>query len=451
MKKVHVIGIGGIGISAVARYYAQLGSTITGSDGSTSTLIDTLRQEGMTIYIGHRAEQLPDDTDLVVYSEAIITKPDLSKEENLNANPELAKAHRLGIRSLSYPEALAEIVNAKRCIAVTGSHGKSTTTAMIGTMLMDSSIGGSTIVGTQVPQFGGSNIHVDPKSPWFAIEACEYKRSFLRYHPTITVITNIDLDHLDYYHDEEDYRSAFESILSQTSETVVLNGDCIESQKLTQLPPKTYVVYHDYYVDNTGTKHPFPKLQLQVPGEHLAFDAKLAFVVGIIVGLDEREIIEKLEAYRGAWRRSEIVGTTTGGNILMSDYGHHPSEIQPTLRAIKEKHPDKELLVAFQPHQYSRTRELLEDFAVSFDAADELIIPNIYFSRDRAEDVAWMTPEKFVERLQQRYPKTVYGNGLSNTLKFLQSKDIANPSKLIILLLGAGNIDELRKELIPIK
>jgi UDP-N-acetylmuramate--alanine ligase len=322
---------------------------------------------------------------------------------------------------------------------------------MIGTMLMGSSAGGSTIVGTQVPQFDGSNIHVDAKSPWFAIEACEYKRSFLRYHPTITVITNIDLDHLDYYHDEKDYRSAFESILSQTSETVVLNGDCLESQKLTQLPPQTYVVYHDHYVDNTGAKHPFPKLQLQVPGEHLAFDAKLAFVVGIIVGLKEKEIIEKLEAYRGAWRRSEIVGTTANGNILMSDYGHHPSEIRPTLSAIKSKYNDKELVVVFQPHQYSRTRELLEEFAISFDDADTLIIPNIYFSRDKAEDVAWMTPEKFVGRLQQRYPKTVYGNGLSNTLKLLQSKDATSPGKLIILLLGAGDVDELRKELIPIK
>ena len=233
MKKAHFIAIGGIGISALARYYQALGYAITGSDGSDSPLIQTLRKEGMDIIIGHDEKHLPNDADVVIYSEAIITKPDLTKEENLIANPELAKARTLGMKHLSYPEALAEVVNAKKCIAVAGSHGKSTTTAMLGVLLAGSSVGGSTVVGTQVPQLGNSNFYYE-ESEYFAIEACEYKRSFLKYFPHIAIITNIDLDHLDYYRDLEDYLSAFASFQAQTSGYVILNGQCENSQKLRQ-------------------------------------------------------------------------------------------------------------------------------------------------------------------------------------------------------------------------
>jgi UDP-N-acetylmuramate--alanine ligase len=146
-------------------------------------------------------------------------------------------------------------------------------------------------------------------------------------------------------------------------------------------------------------------------------------------------IVAKLESYKGSWRRSEIVKTTKNRNILMSDYGHHPNEIRPTLKAIKEKYRDKKLFVVFQPHQYSRTRELLEEFAISFGDADELIIPNIYFSRDKQEDVEWMTNEKFVAEIAKHQPKVQNGNGLENTARMIEDYDLNNPNAAVILLL----------------
>ncbi len=148
-----------------------------------------------------------------------------------------------------------------------------------------------------------------------------------------------------------------------------------------------------------------PNIFPQVPGEHLLQDAYLAYTVGRLLGMQDDIIISKLESYKGSWRRSEIIKTTQNGNILISDYGHHPNEIRPTLRAIHEKYPEKKLLVIFQPHQYSRTRELLDEFALSFSHVDELIIPDIYFSRDKKEDVDWMTIEKLVIAISKNQPQ----------------------------------------------
>lgn len=148
---------------------------------------------------------------------------------------------------------------------------------------------------------------------------------------------------------------------------------------------------------------------LQVPGDHLEHDAELAYAVGRILELDSKTLISGLESYQGSWRRSEVVGETKNGNILLSDYGHHPEEIKPTLKAIKQKYSARKLFVVFQPHQYSRTRELLSEFATAFDDADELMIPNIYFSRDKAEDVEYMTMDRLISTLQPRYPRVQNG------------------------------------------
>lgn len=193
----------------------------------------------MNIYTGHASQNLPENTDLVIYSEAIITKPDLPPAEQLRANPELAKALDSGIRAISYPEALSEKFNTAYGIAVAGSHGKSTTSAMIATMFAEIGKGGNAVIGTQIPQFNGSNSRFDPSSDIFTIEACEYRRSFLRYRPKIAVITNIDLDHLDYYKDLPDYISAFEVFLDQTSDYAIISGDCKNSTILAETLKKS--------------------------------------------------------------------------------------------------------------------------------------------------------------------------------------------------------------------
>ena len=482
-KHLHVIGIGGIGVSALARYYKHLGYSVSGSDGADSPFLDTLRKEGFNISIGHIAENIAEDADIVIYSEAIITKPDLSPEEQIYSNPELAKARDFGIPHFSYPVALGKVFDAKQGIAITWSHGKSTTTAMTTLMLaneykdnptiqvpddgsfayMPTAPGCSAIIGTQVPQLGNTNFYTEIEAENFVIEACEYKRSFLQYHPYITVITNIDLDHLDYYKSLEDYISAFQSIVDQTSGFVIISADDVNSAKLDIHPEKKIIVGNDSIIyfprveeDCCGTKKIYtveksldiPKMNLQVPGDHLLHDAHLAYTVGRLLGMQDDIIVPKLESYKWSWRRSEIVGTTKNGNIVMSDYGHHPSEIRPTLQAIKAKYSDKKLFVIFQPHQYSRTRELLSEFATSFADLDSLIIPNIYFSRDKKEDVEWMTMEKLVSTISVNQSNIRNGEWLENTARLIQEYDEKNPNTSIILLLGAGDVDSLRYKML---
>ena len=326
-------------------------------------------------------------------------------------------------------------------------------------MLQGSTIGGSTIVGTQLAQFGGTNYFHDARSDWFAIEACEYKRHFLEYTPEITVITNIDLDHLDYYRDRDDYISAFVSLIERTRRAVVLSREDIGCQDLyARVTENDRVRLEWYWVDmesmrcgeltdsmssngetvggfiesaeevrgsTRGFGEPressgepvvqIPFLALQVPGEHLRLDANLAYTVGEIVGIPESERIAGLTGYRGSWRRSEIVGVTLAGNTVISDYGHHPSEIRPTLAALRGKYTDSELVVIFQPHQHSRTRGLLADFATAFTDAKRLIIPDIYASRDTPEDIAYMTTERFVETVGEYHQNIIDGGGLTAT------------------------------------
>lgn len=366
---------------------------------------------------------------------------------------------KLGIPHFSYPVALAEVFNAKKGIAVTGSHGKSTTTAMMAIALKNSEIGGSAIIGTQVPQLGNTNFYAD-SSENFVIEACEYKRSFLNYRPFISIIINIDLDHLDYYRDLEDYVSAFQALVDQTSGFVIIS-ESDENSKLLKIPDEKKIIVGEkisYFakVENLETSEitfeekflEIPEISLKIPGDHILQDAKLVYTASRLLGLTDEEILPSLASYSGSWRRSEIIRTTKNGNILMSDYGHHPSEIIPTLSALKKQNPDKKLFVIFQPHQYSRTRELLPFFATSFQSADEIVIPNIYFSRDKKEDVEFMTTDKLVAEIAKNHKNVKNGNGLENTLKMILDFDEKNPKSAIILLLGAGDIDTLRDDIL---
>jgi UDP-N-acetylmuramate-alanine ligase len=214
-----------------------------------------------------------------------------------------------------------------------------------------------------------------------------------------------------------------------------INDTYSKNLDFTHTQAKPITLDKNGFRDGVGVYHTFPEMHLQVPGDHLLFDARLAFVVGKILGLPDVYITKRLESYRGCWRRSEIIRTTQAGNILISDYGHHPTEIRLTLTAIKEKYKDRKLFVAFQPHQHSRTRELLDEFGTSFDASDGLVISNIYFSRDNQEDVDYMTTQRLVDTLSSRYPYIQNGENLANTSQIIQQYDKNNPESAIIVLL----------------
>ncbi len=429
MKKVYFIWIWWIGISAVARYYNENWWQVFWSDKFWSELVETLKKEWMDIIMWEDEKRVTSEFDLVIYTEAIP-----------NIQEEIIKSRGLWIKTISYPESLAEIANEKKLIAISWSHGKSTTSSMISIMLKNSSFWVNAVIWTILKEFDNKNAYFSD-SPYFVIEACEYKRAFINYTPYIGIITNIDLDHLDYYHDLADYESAFASFLDNIKSEwyAILNANCTSSMKLFNLRNDiNYIIINNddfliAHIDGKKETMDFPKFSLQVPGKHIEFDAKISFTVWKILNLENKDIIKSLENY--TW-------TTENWNILMSDYWHHPTEIEFTLDALKQKYSDKKLLVIFQPHQYNRTLNLIEWFKDCFFSADTLIIPDIYESRDSFEDKEKINSKKLIELIN--HLNKFDWEWLENTLNFILDYDEKNPNSSIILLLWAWNVDDLR-------
>jgi len=432
-NKIYIIWIGGIWISAIARYFLHKWYRVFWSDKINSNLIEELIREWCDIKIWERADFISNDIEKIVYSEAI-------PEDN----SELQKAKELGLKTISYPQTLWEITDTKKLISIAGTHGKSTTTALTSLVLKGSEVWVNTIVGTLLTEFGWKNTHFS-KSEYFVIEACEYKRSLLNYKPSVAVITNIELDHLDYYKDLEDYLNAFEEYINNIRSWwfVILNGDDKNCKKLMwKRQDVNYIpVYEDYFAFGTE-KIEFPKIEMQIPGKHILFDAHVAYIIWHMVWVSDINILYALENYSWAWRRMEIIWTSENGNTLISDYWHHPTEIKFTLEALREKYPSKKIFTIFQPHQYSRTLELLEEFKNCFWSTDTLIIPDIYESRDSEDDKKKINSEKLIELIN--HPNKQDWKWLKNTLKLIQEYDKQNPKSSVILLLWAGDVDNLR-------
>jgi len=436
MKKIYIIWIWWIWISWIARYYKENWYRVYWSDKINSELIWKLQNEWIDIIIWENDNKIDKSFEKVIYTEAIP-----------KTQIELQKAISLWIKTLSYPEALAEIVNKKKLITIAWSHWKSTTTAMTALVLKNSSKNVNALVGSLLKEFDGKNVFFS-NSEYFVLEACEYKRSFLSYKPYIWVITNIDLDHLDYYKDLSDYISAFESYANNITPWwyLILDWNCINSLTLLNKRKNInyIVVYEDKYISNSIDFY-FPNLNLKIPWKHIEFDAKLAFVVWKIIWIQENEIKKSLEDYNGIWRRSEIIWLTENNNILISDYGHHPTEISLNLWALKKKYLDKKIVTVFQPHQYNRTLELLKDFKNCFSDTDILIIPDIYESRDSEEDKKKIDWKKLTEYIN--HSNKIFWYWLKNTLEIIKKLDKENPWELVIILQWAGNIDDLRYEI----
>lgn len=450
MKKIYVIWIGWIWVSGIARYYNENGYHVFWSDKTGSELTHTLEKEWIDIIIWENDNRIDESFDKVIYTEAIP-----------KTQIELQKAIKLWIKILTYPESLAEIANQKKLITIAGTHWKSTTTSMTSLVLKNSTENVNALVGSLLKEFGGKNVFFSD-SQYFVLEACEYKRSFLVYKPYIWVITNIDLDHLDYYKDLKDYISAFEEYANNIISWgyLILDGNCLNSFSLVwKRKDINYVVVYDdrFKIQNPPVINDiplnkgelkgdfFPTFDLKIPGKHIEFDAKLAFVVGKIIWISENKIKESLENYNGIWRRSEIIGLTENENILMSDYGHHPTEIMLNLWALKNKYLNKKIVTVFQPHQYSRTLELLEDFKNCFWDTDILVISDIYESRDSEEDKKKIDGKKLTEYIN--HPHKVFWDGLKNTREIINKLDKQNPWNLVIILQWAGNIDDLRYDI----
>ncbi len=382
-RKVFFVGIGGIGISAIARMMFLDGKEVSGCDMSESNITHELQNLGIKITIGQSFELIPTDADLIVYTIAIP-----------HYDPKLFKRiAEMGILYKSYPEMLGIVTANKYTVAVSGTHGKTTTTAMIAKVLIDAQKDPSVIVGSLLKDYK-SNLIVG-KSEFFVVEACEYERSFLNVKPKILVITNVEADHLDYYKDLAGIQQAFGEMVAQTENYVVYNDRDINTKVLVNEYQKTggKLQFIDYskYIEQVPV--------LAVPGVHNRVDAAAAMAVAEILGVDTQVSTKSLASFAGTWRRLEKRGVTPAGTIVYDDYAHHPTEVRASLSALRELYPRgvKHITVIFQPHLYSRTKALFDDFVTCFAEADQVLILPIYFAReDKDESVS---SEKLAEAI----------------------------------------------------
>ncbi len=372
-KKIHFIGIGGIGVSAMARMALSENKKVTGSNLSESEITKELKKLGANIYIGHKETNLELGTDLVIYSPAIPFD-----------NSELKKAQERNIPTISYPQSLGDVSENKYTIAVSGTHGKTTTTAMIADIMKNSYLDPTVIIGSLLKKEKTNFIHGN--SEYFLTEACEYKRSFLELQPNILIITNIDLDHLDYFKNLNDIQKAFKQLISKMGgkDYIVCNPDDKRMiPVLVDAKPKIID-----YISQGATG-----LNLKIPGEHNIQNALACLATANVLGVNHNDAVKSLNNFEGTWRRFEYKGQTKKKTLIYDDYAHSPAEIQATLKGAREffrnsdvsQKQNKKITVIFQPHLYSRTKIFLDDFAKSFSNADRIIILPIFAAREKED------------------------------------------------------------------
>ena len=426
INKVHFIGIGGIGISAIARMMMLEGKEVSGSDRGASIVTAELAKLGAKIYLEQKAENIPNDVELVVYTIAI-------PEDN----PEFIRAKELGVPMLTYPQILGLVSASKYTVAVSGTHGKTTTTAMLAKIFIDAKLDPTVVVGSML---------IDQKSnfiagagKYFITEACEYKRSFLNLNPQAVVITNIDTDHLDYYKDLADIQSAFVSLV----EKIPADGYLVCDKNDPVLVPVLIAAKCQIldYPNSLGCQA--PKLELKQSGEHVKKDALAALTISKALGISEESILKSLSEFSGTWRRFEFKGTMKNGALVYDDYAHHPTEIKATLSGVKEMAKGKKSVVVFQPHLFSRTKLLLEDFSNSFVDADTIIITDIYAAREI--DDGSIKSQDLVALIKAKGKDVVYASNFAEVGKIIQEK--TDPGDVVVTM-GAGDIFKVGEKLI---
>jgi UDP-N-acetylmuramate--alanine ligase len=413
-KNIHFIGIGGIGVSAIAKMCLKKDIKVCGSDQSKSQLTEELKSLGANVFYQHDAKNIDSNCDLVIYSPAI-------KEDNT----EFTEAISRGLKLLSYPQALGLLTKDYFTIAIAGTHGKSTTTAMTSLILKEAELDPSVVIGTKIREFNNQNYALGA-SQMLVIEACEYKDSFLEFEPNILVVTNLEPDHLDYFKTAENYYKSYISLALKLSENDLLIAEDTEICRDLFKDLRCQVKFVKTLVD-------WP---LKVLGNYNRMNASLAAYAARFLEIEETVIKKALENFTGTWRRQEY-RLTIDKTDFYDDYGHHPTEIKATLKGFKEKWPNKKLLCIYEPHQYNRTRHFFDEFAVSFEDADAVIIPSIYKVRDSKEDLEAVSAEKLVAAIAKNHSNVIYGEGYENTAKFLE-KNFSDFD--IVLTMGAGPV-----------
>jgi len=458
--KIHFIGIGGIGMSALARFYLSRHFLVSGSDLAGSEITEIIKKEGVKIIIGpHRSSNIAMDTNLVIYSAAVENK-----------NPELAEAKKRKIKCQTYAEALGDLTKKYFTIAVSGTHGKSTTTAMIALILTKAGFDPTVIIGTKLREFGGSNFRLG-KSKYLVIEADEYDASFLNYWPKIIVLTNIEEDHLDYYRDISYILATFKKYIGHLSKNGILitNKEDRNIQKIIQnfYPERSRRA--KFKIQNYNSELKIDELNLKIPGQHNFLNAAAAITLARVLKISDRISVKALNNFNGTWRRFEYKGMVNGAKIY-DDYGHHPTEIKATLRGAQELlhklstsdiDKDKDFIdvrrqkvwCIFQPHQYQRTYKLFEQFVGAFDDADKTILLPIFSvaGREKESIKKKVSSKKLAAEIKKRNKKLKYKE---KSVVYLDSfKKCAGHLKKnlkkgdVAVIMGAGDIYLLTQKL----
>ncbi len=432
---VYFIGIGGIGISALARWFLAHGYKISGSDLSPSSTTKELESEEIKIFIGkHQAENLDLKSVRVIYNQAIPQD-----------NPELKKAQVLKIPASTYPEVIGELTKIYKTVAIAGAHGKSTTTSMIALILEAAKFDPTVIVGTKLKEFGNKNFR-SGKSDYLVLEADEWKASFLHYFPYAALITNVDREHLDFYKNLSEIKKTFLHFIENIHEygLLVLNHDDKNLYSLHKLIKRKIVWY------SLKSKEALViKKILKIPGKHNLSNAVGAYTLCRALGVSKATILKTLSAYSGAWRRSEYRGEFMGASIF-DDYGHHPTEIKATLAGFREKYPKDNLVCVFQPHQRERLKILFKDFIKAFNLADDLILLEVYGVAGRDDQKTEFGSQNLAKAISLNNNKTVSVVKNLEELKKSISNNLVSNKKNIIIMMGAGNINEYTDELFRI-
>lgn len=423
VKRIFFYGIGGIGISSIARMMLAQGKEVYGQDITLSDNIEALKNLGAKITIGQSINNIPEGTDLIVYSRAIeVLEPQFLKE-----------IKTLSIPSLVYPEMLGLVTQDTYTIAVSGAHGKTTTTGMIAHALMKLGGDPTVVIGSFLQ--GTTSNFIQGTSKYFVVEADEYHRAFLNLHPTIAVVLNIDLDHVDYYKDIEDIKNAYREFVNRVPKEgyIVCDIDAPYIKDILQGVNGTVI----------DVKSFMKKRALMLPGIHNQYDGSMAAAVLSLIGFDQQKIDQALATFPGTWRRFEYKGVTNNNTKVYDDYAHHPSEVRATLEAFRELYPKNtyRLHVFFQPHLFSRTKALLSEFMTCFADADDVVLLPIFKAREI--DDGTISSQIVAEKIGKQNIRALT---FEETKSYI--KNTMYTGKDILITMGAGEAYKVTEEIL---
>ncbi len=453
VKKEHVyfIGIGGISMSGLAEILLNRGISVSGTDISKSDTVRHLEELGIKVNIGHRAENITKDITLVVYTAAV--KSD---------NPEVIAAKELGIETIERAELLGRIMaDFKLSLAVSGTHGKTTTTSMLSEITMAAGVDPTLSIGGILPSINGTTRI--GRGDYFVAEACEYCDSFLKFDPFLEIILNIDADHLDYFEDLNHIRRSFRAFAKRALKGgyIIINSDIDNLDYITEEAEAEVITFgthkekSDVYAENiTYGPNGYPsydlfykdsfitRIALSVPGDHNVVNSLGAAAAALALDLDAESIKAGLKNFGGTHRRFEYKGERNGITIY-DDYAHHPTEIAATLSAARKSFPDKKIWCIFQPHTYSRTLSLMDEFASAFKDADSIIIADIYAAREK--DTGAVHSKDLVKNIKSCGGNAIYIGDFSEIKNYILNSCTNGD---LCITMGAGDIFKVGEDLI---